>query len=57
MAKFNILVKGCSACGSSHRIEFKLKPDIHAEYPYIGVCDKAGEAVSMRAETYNGGKG
>lgn len=51
MAKFNILVRNCSACNSTHRIEFKLKPEVRAEYPYIGICDKAGEVVEMKAET------
>ena len=55
MAVMKLFVKGCHACGKSHRIEFNLKPNINEEWPYVGICPKLGEAVHMRLET-SGGK-
>ncbi len=54
MAVMKLFVKGCHACGKSHRIEFNLKPNINDEWPYVGICPKLGEAVHMRLETSGG---
>lgn len=53
--KFNLYVKGCSACGKSHKIEFTLKPSTNEVWPYVGICPKTGEAVQMKTETASGG--
>lgn len=51
MAAIKLYVKGCSACGKGHKIEFNLKPGLHETYPYVGICPKLEEAVHAKIET------